>query len=382
MAHSIGLADQPVGLTRRGPARVALVDRPAYPWVVLVASLVVQTAASFGTQGISPLAPFLVDDLGLTRAQVGLLVTAAYGGAVLVLILAGGLCDRFGVRALFALGLSIAGAPLVLASSMPTYLWLLVPMVLCGIGNGCALPPTTRAIVEWFPIGRRGLAMGIKQTGVPLAGVICGLVVPAVGETLGWRGALLALGLLAVASGGLVWLAYRDRHDEPSATPKRPREAFTRVIKDRNLLLLPGFTWLYAGVQLSFVAFLVLFLCEQVGLSLGAAAMLLVLAQASGVAGQVVWGAVSDALFGGRRKVVIAIIGALAAACSPQGPARCAPACRPLPPPPASAAGATRSACSALPPPWCRSRRRTVASAPKAVRALSAARSWLAVAAS
>ena len=73
-----------------------------------------------------------------------------------MLVVAGSLSDRFGVRALFLYGMIGAGVPLALASIAPNYVWLLVPLALFGIGNGFALPPTTRAIVEWFPTRNRG----------------------------------------------------------------------------------------------------------------------------------------------------------------------------------------------------------------------------------
>src|SRR4051794_20470803 len=170
------LAQSEAGVLPAGRARTGgMLAWPGYPWIVLLASSLVQTVASFGNQMISPLAPYLVQDLGLARKDVGLLVTAAYLGGVFVLVVAGSLSDRFGGRALFLGGMTLAGVPPALGSVAPTFLWLLVPMVLYGVGNGFALPPTTRAIVEWFPTRRRGVAMGIKQTGVALAGMICGL---------------------------------------------------------------------------------------------------------------------------------------------------------------------------------------------------------------
>src|SRR2546423_12324669 len=84
-----------------------LIGWAGYPWIVLVASSLVQTSASFGNQAISPLAPFLVDDLKLARADVGLLLTATYLGATFVLVVAGSLSDRFGVRALFLFGMGL-----------------------------------------------------------------------------------------------------------------------------------------------------------------------------------------------------------------------------------------------------------------------------------
>ena len=296
-------------------AEAGLTAWAGYPWVVLAASLLVQTAASFGSQAISPLAPFLVDDLGLSRRQIGLLVTASVVGASGVLLLAGSLSDRFGVRRLFLLGMILAGIPLALAGWMPDYGWLLVPMALYGIGNGFALPPTTRAIVEWFPTRRRGLAMGIKQTGVALAGLICGILVPPLGQAFGWRGTVLTLGLIVVASGIIAWLVYRDRPVEPfGGTTARP--GFGGVVRNPSLLLLSGVTFLYAGVQLSLVGFLVLFLTERLALSVPEAGALLALAQAGGVVGRIGWGVVSDVVFGGRRKPIMAIIGVLAAASS------------------------------------------------------------------
>lgn len=285
----------------------------SYPWIVLFASSLVQTVASFGNQMISPLAPFLVEDLKLARADVGLLVTAAYLGGVLVLVVAGSLSDRFGVRALFLLGMTLAGLPLALASVVPGYFWLLVPIALYGVGNGFALPPTTRAIVEWFPTRRRGLAMGVKQTGVALAGMICGLIVPPLGTAVGWRGTILVLGLLTVAAGVISWLTYRDRPDDPSAGPKSARPSVLTVIRNRNLLLLSGVTFLYAGVQLSLAGFMVLFLTERVGMGIVEAGAMLAVAQAGGIVGRIGWGIVSDVLFGGRRKIVMAIFSVMAA---------------------------------------------------------------------
>ena len=88
---------------------------------------------------------------------------------------------------MFLIGLIGAGLPLVLGAQAPTLLLLLVTMFVAGLGNAVALPPTTRAIIYWFPLRSRGLAMGIKQTGVALAGAIMGLVVPQLAPGLGWR---------------------------------------------------------------------------------------------------------------------------------------------------------------------------------------------------
>jgi MFS transporter, ACS family, hexuronate transporter len=318
-----GLAgESTAGTSACGPgASTEALRRPApswtawsgYPWVVLIAAVLVQTSASFGNQAISPLAPFLLRDLGINRFQIGLLVTATYIGALFVLIPAGGLSDRVGVRRLFLVGPTAAGLTLALGGLVPNYVWLFVPLGLYGIGNGLSLPPTTRAIVEWFPPRRAGLPMGIKQTGVALAGVILGIVVAPLATDFDWRGALVALGLLTAAAGVTAWLLYRDRVGEARVDTSVPRSGLGAIVSNPGLLLLGGVTWIYAGVQLSLVGFLVLFLKERFGLNNRDAGALFSLAQAGGVIGRIGWGLFSDALLAGRRKPVMGVIGLLAA---------------------------------------------------------------------
>ena len=71
---------------------------------------------------------------------------------------------------------------------------------------------------------------------------------------------VVALGQLTAGSGLLAWLLYRDREVERDAQARTRRPGFGAVMRDPGLLLLGGVTWIYAGVQLSLVGFLVLFL--------------------------------------------------------------------------------------------------------------------------
>ena len=66
---------------------------------------------------VAPLAPFLLESLQLTRAQVGLFVPAVYLGGVLMALPAGWLTDRLGVRATLALGQLVIGSGVLLASA-------------------------------------------------------------------------------------------------------------------------------------------------------------------------------------------------------------------------------------------------------------------------
>ncbi|MCC7107344.1 MAG: MFS transporter [Chloroflexi bacterium] len=282
--------------------------------MVLFASTLVQTSASFGNQMVSPIAPALVDGLRISRSQVGLVTAATYVGGVLTLSAAGWVADRLGVRSMFLVGLLATGAPILLASQTPSFAVLIALMVLSGIGNGISLPPTTRAIAYWFPLRRRGLAMGIKQTGVALAGAIMSLTVPHLTLAFGWRGAMAAIASATMLAGVLSWLAYRE-HPDADASQSQMRvsgQGPRALLRNRGLVLLSATTLCLGAVQLSLVTYMVLFLGERLGFDVPTAGGFLALAQASGIVARIGWGIVSDTLFGGRRKIVIVIISVMA----------------------------------------------------------------------
>jgi sugar phosphate permease len=292
----------------------------AYIWVVLGASLLVQTTASFGNQGISPLAPFLTADLGLSKTQVGLALAGFYAGAILVMTAAGAACDRLGVRRMFLFGLIGCGAPLLLAARASGLPMLIGAMFLAGLGNAIALPSTTRAIVDWFPTRHRGLAMGIKQTGVALAGMIMGPVIPILALLWGWRGALDAIAWFSIGAAGLAWLIYREQGGEklgrPGRVPAGPGPL--ALMANRNLMLLSSSSLCLAAAQLSITTFMVLYLHERLSFDVGYAGLVLAMTQFGGIVGRIGWGLVSDAYFGARRKTELMII-ALGAALSAFG---------------------------------------------------------------
>jgi sugar phosphate permease len=299
-------------------APTALQRAGAYMWAVLFASTLVQTTASFGSQAVSPLAPFLSRDLGLSKAQIGGINTAFYIGAVVVLTLAGLVSDRLGVRRMFLVGLLGCGLPLLVVAQAPGLEWIMAGALLSGIGNAIALPSTTRAIIYWFPVRVRGLAMGVKQTGVALAGMIMGPVAPRLAEAFTWRGAVNVIAWLTIGAGLLAWWIYRE-HPDASAAQAKTRAGGPGVrglLGNRNLLLLTAASYCLAFVQLSQVVFMVTFLNERLGFDVVVAGGLLALAQLGGVIGRIGWGAVSDALFGGHRRAVMMLIAGGAAICS------------------------------------------------------------------
>src|SRR3990170_4676660 len=154
-------------------------------WAALTLVTLAHALGAFSILSLAPLSPFLLDSLRLSRAQVGLFFPAIYLGGVLTSLPAGWLTDRLGVRLTLVLGQGLTGAMIGLAaltSDLPALLGLLF---LGGFGWSVVNPTTGKVILEWFPPRERGLAMGVKQTGLTLGGIANALLLPPLALRLG-----------------------------------------------------------------------------------------------------------------------------------------------------------------------------------------------------
>lgn len=284
------------------------------PWVALALATLAHALGSFAALAVAPLSPFLVDALGLTRAQVGFLLPAAYLGGVAMSLPAGWLTDRAGVRATLAAGLAVIGLMIAVASVADGLGAILGCLVVAGFGFSVLNPATGKAVLDWFPPRRRGVAMGIKQTGLTLGGVVGALVLPPLAATSDWRHALAVAGFTSVACALVVALAYPRR---PVArvvvTRDRPRlAALPRFLRRRGVLVVLACGFALSMAQSSLLAYLTLYGREVLGLTAVEAARLLALAQVGGTASRLAWGVVSDRFFQSRRRPGIVVSAGIA----------------------------------------------------------------------
>ena len=280
----------------------------SFPLAILALTTVTHVIGASAQYGINTFAPFYQQELGLTRAQVGLFFTAFYIGMAGFSFTAGWLSDRLGVRRASFIGHVFAGTAVIFASSAGSFGWAFACFLLTGLGYSFLNPASTKGVLMWFR-RHRATAMGIKQTGVPGGGVLTALVGAPLAVIFGWRATLAGLGVLNVVFGAAFWFLWREPADadladgSPAGAGARPR------LRIRSLLALSCGTALLLIGQMSLLTYLPLFLKERLAFSTVHASQWLSITQTGAVVGRVGWGTVSDRLFGGRRKVVLVLIG-------------------------------------------------------------------------
>ena len=260
-----------------------------YRWTILALGTGAQTAYSAVFLGIPVLAPALQQEYDLDLTQIGLAIAAANGGSVFTLLAWGLLADRIGERAVLAAGLAGCGAGLLAAAFAPSFALLVVSLTLAGASGASVNAASGRAVMSWFERDQRGFALGIRQTALPLGGLIAALVLPPVAAAGGVRAGLeaLAAGCFAAAIAGASGLREAPQADEEL-------EEIGSPVRDPRIWRLSLGSAFVLAAQISILSFLILFLHEERGLSTATAAGIFALIQALGAALRILTGRWSD----------------------------------------------------------------------------------------
>jgi predicted MFS family arabinose efflux permease len=261
--------------------------------------------------GLPILAPFWRDDFHLSLGQVGLLLGAFDLGSFLLFIPIGLLTDRWGERRVLlagALSTAFAAASVTQARSLAS---LALLIAIAGLGYGSGQTAGVKAVAAAFGAGGRGMAMGVRQSGLPLGGLIAALLMPPLSAAFGWRAALAAAAVVCALPGVLCWIGLREAQAAPGRPHLEPAGRSTgahlrRIVQNCGVRRTTEAAMLLVFVQMCYQGYLALYFVDRFGWSNHAATTLLVGVHLGGVLGRLAWGAVSDRRYGGRRVPALA----------------------------------------------------------------------------
>jgi len=286
------------------------------PWTSRLGLLVLtHVAGTISIVSVLAMAPVVTRDLGLSAAEFGFFVTAYYGAQAVCSIPAGGLVDRAGVGGSLVVCHAVMVAGALLFSQAGSFGLALAALAVMGVGYSISNPATARGVFEWFPVERRATAMGIKQVGVPLGGIL-GAANGALVTVAAWGDIMIGVAGVVLLNGVMCLRLVRlPRNGVGTGRARRhPLADIMEVMKDGNLNRFVVLNGLYNFGQTNFFAFLTLFMREVAQASQPMASLAIGIAQAASAFARIGWGVVSDTVFGGRRKGLTVGLGAAAVA--------------------------------------------------------------------
>ncbi len=280
------------------------------PWTSRLGLLVMtHVAGTISIVSVLAMAPVITRDLSLSAAEFGFFVTTYYGAQAAFSIPAGGLVDRVGVGKALVICHAIMVSGALLFAHTGSFEAALAALAVMGMGYSISNPATARGVFEWFPPERRATAMGIKQVGVPLGGML-GAANGALVTLVAWGPLMAGVAVLVFINGVLCLRLARLPASGTRQDGQHPLANIREVMKDRNINRLVIINGFYNFGQTNFFAFLTLFLREVAQASQPMASLAIGIAQAASAVARISWGVVSDTVFGGRRKGLTVGLGA------------------------------------------------------------------------
>lgn len=248
-------------------------------WLQIVL-MIAMTLPMLVLYAISTLGPFLVHDLNIRPGLLGYFTLGSFGLAAVLSLWAGPFVDRFGSRSSLIVLFSVVALAFTLIATIPGFSGLVAAVAVCGIAQALANPVTNLLIAQQIPPEKKAFVVGLKQSGVQVAALFAGLVLPSIATEFGWRAAF----------GVIVPLAIVFAMTAPFVAPKnhtRKNRGF-KLSPPSSLLLLLMAVQLCVGIALSaFVTFLPIFATQQ-GLSASLAGIMVAVFGAMGIISRLV----------------------------------------------------------------------------------------------
>ncbi|MEE8303160.1 MAG: MFS transporter, partial [Candidatus Tectomicrobia bacterium] len=244
----------------------------------------------FYSMVLPPLIPALIPVFGLNYFQIGLLSFCFYILSGILQPTVGYLSDKHAIRKkIIIAGFLINGVGFLAIGLSPTYHWVLLASLLCGLGAATFHPQSTNFLSRAFPQSK-GRVMGIHGWGGSIGNFLAPLVVAALVSWIGWRYGVMVLLIPGLCVACMLWRLL----DEPEEVQV---SSFGKGLS-KDLVLVAVTFALLSMVLRGFLTFLPTFLVEQ-GSTLAQAGFFTSLMLVVGLVSQPLGGVVYDRV-GGR----------------------------------------------------------------------------------
>jgi predicted MFS family arabinose efflux permease len=211
-------------------------------WIILAVLFLARTAMGFQYQSVGSISSFLIEDLGIDFAQLGILIGLFQLPGVLLSLPGGILGKRFGDKrvAVWGLGMMVLGSTVMGISG--SFTLASVGRLLSGIGAVLFNVMSAKMVADWFAGREIVTAMAILVTSWPLGIAIALTSLGSLAASSSWQLVMLLTVAVCAAVLVLVTAIYRSP-PEVGSEPDTKSTGFKLSRRELWLAITAGLIW-------------------------------------------------------------------------------------------------------------------------------------------
>ena len=226
----------------------------------------------FERNAIGPLASYIINDLGLNQAQIGMLGSGLSLAWAIAAYVIGAWSDRTGLRKPFLLvSVVVFSLCSALSGVAATFMMLLLARVIMGFAEGPFLPICFSIMNVVSSPKRRGVNAGLMQNFFAslLGTSVAPLVLPWLADTYDWRTAFYLSAIPGLICAVLIWLFVKEPPKpsaQEAATAPAVKPGMFEMLRQRNILVCCGISVFMVSWYLVGIIFLPVFFTVMKGM--------------------------------------------------------------------------------------------------------------------
>ena len=173
---------------------------PDRRWIILAILFAARAATGFQFQSVGSVSNLLIQDLGLSYAQIGLLLGAYLLPGIVVAFPAGMLGQRVRAKSLGLAGLALMTVSGLALEHADHFAVALVARIVGGVGATIVVLVATKMVTDWFDSREIVLAMSILQMSWPFGAMLALPIQACIAGSFGWPAVVASGGICAAAA--------------------------------------------------------------------------------------------------------------------------------------------------------------------------------------
>ncbi|MBY6197379.1 MFS transporter family glucose-6-phosphate receptor UhpC [Vibrio hangzhouensis] len=275
----------------------------------------------FARKSLNFTMPAMLEDLGLTHSDIGVIATVYYMTYGTSKFLSAMVSDQSNPKYFMGIGLIASGVVNILFGLSSSLTMMVILWMLNAFFQSWGWPACAKILTTWYSRSERGFWWSLWNTCINVSGALLPVVIGFISMTWGWRFGFFVPGIIACIMGGILFFGLRDKpitmglpsigdwkndwlekQQESEGLGLRFKEKVrTYVLSNKYIWLLCGSYMLVYVVRIGINDWASLYLVERHNASLLAANTAVSMFEVGGFLGSLFGGWGSDRFFHGNR---------------------------------------------------------------------------------